>query len=424
MSASTYPSYKRPCGWVTPDDAPITSPILQGTESCDAVIIGAGYTGLAIAQHLTELRPEDDIRVLDAEQIGTGSPGRNSGFVLDNAFAAKSSAAAQTLYQQYSKTHQELAARAALPSQDKSPTHIFKGAATPRGIKSLDLLVKHLSDTKQPFEKLDAKKVRQITGTNYYKAGVMLPGSRLLNPYQLIRALAHQLPANVTLHAESPALSVEKHEKGWQITTPKGVLKAPKVYLANNAFAKNLGFGKGHSVTIYTYAGVTAPLNSDERAKITSAGQWGVLPAHRLGSTLRTTDDGRLLIRGMYGYEKEGGREVEQILQQSLSKRFPHISAAHQLEDCWGGTTSLTSNGAPLWGELKPGLYASIGCNGVGILKGWMLGRELAQLSCKQSTLDIPGLFGKPGWMPPEPFRQMGFLAVSEVEKRMAGDEK
>ena len=208
------------------------------------------------------------------------------------------------------------------------------------------------------------------------------------------------------------------------MTTPEGVLQAPKVFLANNAFAKNLGYGQGHSVTIYTYAAITEPLAPKERQQVMGEGQWGLLPAHRLGSTLRTTDDGRLLIRGMYGYEKEGGREVEQILQRSLQKRFPDLESAQSLARWWGGTTALTSNGAPLWGELKSGLYASIGCNGVGIIKGWMLGQELAQLACNQSTLDIHGLFGKPGWIPPEPLRQLGFLAVSELEKNMAGNEK
>jgi len=424
MSGSTYPSYNRKCGWITANDISLQCPAVEGNHSCDAVIIGAGYTGLAIAQRLAEMRPQDTIHVLDSDEIGRGSPGRNSGFVLNNAFAANSTSAAQTLYQQYHRTHLDLASLAKLPALEDAPAHIFKGAASERGLKSLDALVKHLHETNQPFERLDEEQVREITGSQYYKAGVMLPGSRLLNPYQLIRALASQLPNNINLHANTPALGIEKSGSKWQVSTPKGTLIAPKVYIANNAFSKNLGFGSGHSVTIYTYAAVTKPLSDRENARVTAKGQWGLLPAHRLGSTLRTTPDGRLLIRGMYGYENEGGEEVKQILQQSLSKRFPDFDGAQEIDDWWGGTTSLTSNGAPLWGELKPGLYASIGCNGVGILKGWMLGRELAQLSHQKQTLDIPGLFGKPGWMPPEPFRHAGFLAVSEIEKHMAGNEK
>ncbi len=424
MSNNTYPIYKRYCGWACTDDITINSARLKSLQACDAIIIGAGYTGLSIAQRLAELCPEDDIRVIDAEQIGMGSAGRNSGFLLENNFTAPTPVSAQRLYQLYHQAHKDIVYRARLPRLNDEPANIFKAAATERGVESLNKLAQHLKSSGQVFDWLQRDDLQRITGSDYYRSGLLLPENRLLNPYTLVRSLANQLPHNVTLHEHCPALSVEKHHNHWQITIPNGVLQAPKVYLANNAFAKHLGYGQGQCVTIYTYAGITQPLDEQERKSVMSLGQWGLLPAHRLGSTFRTTKDGRLLVRGMYGYEKEGDQSVETILLQSLKKRFPHIKSAQSLADWWGGTTALTSNGAPLWGELKPGLYASIGCNGVGIIKGWMLGQELAMLSQNKSTLNITELFGKPSWMPPEPFRQLGFLAVSEIEKNMAGPEK
>lgn len=419
----TYPKYERKCGWIVPGEDPVDSQKLKDQQSCDAVIVGAGYTGLAIARRLSELCPSIDIRVLEADKIGFGSPGRNSGFVLEHAFPGMSQNAAGVLYKQYCKTHEEISRLSSLSEIAEATSHVFKGAATPRGLKSLKGLAEHLEQSGQPYEMLSEKQVGDISGSSYYLGGIMLPGSRLVNPYVLIRELARNLPSNIRLHSDSPAVSIEQHGSRWQVNTREGGLTTPRVYLANNAFAKHLGYGKSRSVTIYTYAGVTAPLDKAELAWVTAKGQWGVLPANRLGSTLRTTDDGRLLIRSMYGYEQEGGDEVGEILQQSLARRFPDLTGARTLDHWWGGTTSLTTNGAPLWGELKRGLYASIGCNGVGILKGWMLGRELAQLSCGRPTLDVPGLFGKPGWMPPEPARRMGFLAVSGIEKLLAGRE-
>lgn len=420
MSMLTYPRYRRNCGWEVDESAPLNCSRLVNKNDCDSIIIGGGYTGLAIAKRLAELRPGDDIRVLDADTIGAGSSGRNSGFVLEHDFSKRSQTAASELYRHYRNTHDEMAAQVSLPDM---ASEVFKAAATPRGVDSLRKLANHLAASNQPFEILDANRVKEITGSDYYLSGVKLPGSRLLNPYTLVRALARTLPSNVQLHIESPALSIEYQGQRWKVNTPEGILVAPRVYLANNAFAKTLGVGTSYSVTIYTYAGFTAPLGEDELAQVTSLGQWGLLPANRLGSTLRTTDDGRLLIRSMYGYEHEGGDEVGRLLQRRLASRFPDLTGAQELEHWWGGTTSLTTNSAPLWGQLKPGLYASIGCNGVGILKGWMLGRELAQLSCGQTSLDIPGFFGKPGWMPPEPLRRLGFMAVSGLEKQRAGDE-
>ncbi len=422
MSFSPYPSYQRHCGWSRPDDMIKAAPALRGDQEYDAVVIGAGYTGLAIVQRLAQLHPEYRIALLEAEQIGAGSPGRNSGFVLETVLGGVHTAHFNEIHALYQRTHKELMKQAALPTNRSGQT-IFKAAATARGEKALQQLSKSLQTSKQPWQSMDAKQLQELTGSNYYRAGIRLSGNQLVNPVELVTAIARQLPDNVTLYEQSPAIELEQHQRSWTVCTPEGQLKAPQVFLANNAFIKGLGFGQSRSVTIYTYAGITAPLNDSEREQTSSKGQWGLLPAHRLGTTFRSTNDGRLMVRGMYDYETEGGNEVPDILQRSLSKRYPSLQGARQLEQWWGGTTSLTANGAPLWGQLKPGLFASVGCNGVGIVKGWLLGKTLAELAHGIATHNIPSLFGRPSWIPPEPFRKVGFLTVSAIEKKLAGNE-
>ncbi len=423
MSSSPYPTYLQRCGWATDSDAATSCKPLQGEQHCDAIVIGAGYTGLAIARRLAEQRPDYAIAVLEADYVGAGSPGRNSGFVLETVLSAPSKACAKKIYPLYQQAHQQLMQHSHLPTEVKQEA-VFKAAATSRGEKALKQLSYFMQATGQPWHTLDAARLKQITGSDYYRSGISLPGNRLVNPAQLVSGIARHLPNSITIYEKSPALGLEQHHSSWKVRTSAGVLRAPRVFLANNAFAKGLGFGQSRSVTIFTYAGITAPLSEEARINTSSQGQWGILPAHRLGTTFRSTEDGRLLVRGMYGYEQEGGAEVKDILQRSLSKRFPALGGAQQLEQWWGGTTSLTANGAPLWGELKPGLFSSVGCNGVGIVKGWLLGGALADLSLGQSTLDVPELFGRPSWMPPEPLRQLGFMAVSSLEKKLAGGEQ
>lgn len=424
MSNFTYPEYKRNCGWHHQNGTVINSTPIKDQESCDAIIIGAGYTGIAIAQQLAQLRPQDDIRIVDAERVGGGSSGRNSGFLLENVFKGANASTSNELYNHYKYFHSDIIKRANLSEANLLDSNILKGAATDRGVHSLEKLAKTLLESGQEFEWLNKSDISALTGSSYYHKGLLLPHNRLLNPFDLIRCLTKQLPSNIKLHDQSPVITLERHTGFWSVNTKNGTLKAPKIFLANNAFAKHLGFSKEYSVTIYTYAATTEQLTKQERESVLSNGQWGILPAHRLGSTFRSTDDGRLLVRGMYSYEEEAGSKVEHKLLQSLKKRFPDIQSAQSLSQCWGGTTSLTSNGAPLWGELEPGLFTSIGCNGVGIIKSWMLGSELAKLSNKQTTLNIQALFGKPQWMPSEPFRKMGFITLSQLEKRIAGAEK
>lgn len=423
MASSTYPSYLRACDWprtVIKTCAPVS---LQGEQTCDAVIIGAGFTGISIARRLYDLNPNLNICIVEAETVGVGSSGRNSGFVLEHALGSVAAEKAAQIHKLYQDAHQDMMQFSGLDSLQKE-SHIFKAAATARGEKSLKGLASFLQKSGQAFEYLDASDLQQITGSSYYRSGLNMPHNRLVNPVDLITSLALQLPEAVSLYENSPVLSLEKFSNFWKVQTPDGSLKAPKVFLANNAFVKELGFKKAQSITIFTYAGITPVLNDNERAQTSSMGQWGLLPAHRLGTTFRTTDDGRLLVRGMYGYEKEGDAKNEDILLKSLEKRFPDMESARQLEKWWGGTTSLTANGAPIWGEIKAGLFCSSGCNGVGIVKGWLLGAALADQSFDKNKIPVSKLFGTPTWMPPEPFRKLGFLVASTIEKQMAGEER
>ncbi|MEP3245237.1 MAG: FAD-binding oxidoreductase [Sneathiella sp.] len=423
MPSPSYPSYLRPCNWPTTTPPLHGRNMLAGNHDCDALVIGAGFTGIAIARKLSEINPLSRICLLDAESVGEGSSGRNSGFVLEHAFGSLNPEKTSRIYRLFQQAHSDLMGFAH-PSTPKTDDHIFKAAATRRGEKALIDLASYFRASGQPHKPMTASELKEITGSSYYLSGISIPGNRLANPVDLVLSAARNLPKNIILYENSPVLSLEKTSSGWKAQTKQGSLKAPKVFLGNNAFVKNLGFGQSRSITIFTYAGITPVLDTEERIKTSSSGQWGLLPAHRLGTTFRTTEDGRLLVRGMYGYEKESANKTEQTLSQSLRKRFPNLKSAQHLESWWGGTTSLTANSAPLWGELQAGLYCSSGCNGVGIVKGWLLGTALASQAYGQNSIDVPDLFGSPTWIPPEPFRKLGFLAASTYEKRLASDEK
>ena len=57
------------------------APPLAGDVTADVVILGAGYTGMWTALHLTDLDPGIDIVLLEQDIAGGGASGRNGGFV-------------------------------------------------------------------------------------------------------------------------------------------------------------------------------------------------------------------------------------------------------------------------------------------------------------------------------------------------------
>ncbi|SDN24657.1 NAD(P)/FAD-dependent oxidoreductase [Vreelandella arcis] len=428
MPHTTHPSHQRPCGWNAWLTERQPSPALRGQSEADVVIIGAGYTGFAAASAWQQARPEDRIKILEADQVGEGSPGRNSGFMLEIALAndarpeeLERMEKLNALSRQTMALLRERVERLGIDCQlERSGT--YRAARSTIGQRALSQYEAFLKAAGLSYQTLNGNQLAERIGTRYYTQGIYSPDCYLVQPAALIVGLADSLEAGIELHEHSPATQIVPDGKKWRVTTPEGEVTAGQVILANNAFSRALGADSSRLAAIYTYAAITEPLPEPERQRI-AATTWGLLPAHRLGCTLRTTADGRLMIRSRYSYEREtDNARIEAELKASLEARYPELTPV-RFDKVWGGTTGLTHNGAPLWGGIQPGLYVSAGCNGGGIVKGTFLGDALARHALGQPVEDIASLFGKASWMPPDPVRRLGFYLTSEMERRKAKNE-
>ena len=83
MADEHYPAYERPSGWNALLPKRLPKSALTTSESCELAIVGAGYTGLAAARRWATLAGEDRVMVLESSEVGEGSPGRNSGFLIE-----------------------------------------------------------------------------------------------------------------------------------------------------------------------------------------------------------------------------------------------------------------------------------------------------------------------------------------------------
>ena len=423
MNKLSYPLYQHRSGWnaLLP---PRTNTQLLSTElNVDVAVIGAGYTGIAAAKRWQELAPDDAIAIIDASVVGEGTPGRNSGFLLEIALAND---ARPEHMQRMMKCNALIGAtlEKIVAAVDKSDidcalrrTGAYRAAAGRLGRKALEQYRSFLHGAGLPYERLDRAALLQRLGTGFYQEGLYSPHCYLAQPAALIRALAQQLPPSIRLYENTPATALTRTGNRWLIETPDGAISARKVVLANNGFSKMLGVGKSQLVTIYTYAAITPVLEQGMLESLGSEKNWGLLPTHRLGSTLRRTEDGRMMIRSRYGYETETSNGlVAKELMRGLQQRFPQLNAS-EFEHVWGGAIGFTFNGGPIWGEVKPGLFVSAGCNGGGVVKGTLFGELLADLANRRKVADVAGLFGRASWMPPEPFRALGFQLISALEK-------
>lgn len=429
MKTPAFPTYPDACGWsaLLPPRAPI--PAAVGRITAKYAVVGAGYTGLAAARRLAELDPTAEIVVLEATTVSEGSSARNSGFASPSDIPAGVS---ETDLQQAAELNRFNAEGfqwlAALMDRhgitcDLHVSGRIKGAATEAGarvVRDLHATVRQLG---LPHALLDAAQMEQRIGTRYYRCGLYTEAGYLLQPAALIRGLADTLPDNVRLHENSPVLSLSWSGK-WQLRTPDAAVTADTVVIAANASIKHFGWLRDRLVTIYTYAGITQTMAVGDAARLGAMPRWGLLPAHRLGTTVRRVGADRLMVRSLYAYERGLPDErVRAALTSCFHRRYPALAHVG-LEHVWGGTTALTMNGAPCWGRLDDGLYAFAGCNGSGIVKGTVLGKRLAELIAGTADgRDVRAAYGAANWVVPDPLRWAGFKVVSAIERWKAGQE-
>lgn len=423
-------SYRSASGWNALLSPRAAARGLSGDVDCDLVVVGAGYTGLAAARRWSQRRPDDRVLVLDALTLGEGNPGRNSGFLLEVSLAEDAEASAIARMRSANALIREAMAEIAALVQASgmdcalARRGTYRAAVGPVGRAALARYRAFLDGAGLPYAMLDREALAARIGTEFYEEGLYSPDCYLAQPAALIRALAATLPTNVTLAEDSPVTRLVRDGDAWQVSAGGHRLRTPRVILANNAFAKRIAPAASRVVAMYTYAALTEPLPAAELARLGSDQEWGLLPAHRLGSTLRLTADGRLLVRSGHGYEAEASpARVEAELRERLARRFPQISLP-PFVGTWGGATGYTLGGGPLWGRLDEGLWVSAGCNGGGVVKGTLFGAALAELATGGKPPDVPDLFGAARWLPPEPFRHLGYLVAERWQARQGAMER
>ncbi|MEX5342595.1 NAD(P)/FAD-dependent oxidoreductase [Pseudomonas sp. I2] len=425
------------CGWFDLSPRRQPRPAHRGRSEARWVVLGAGFTGLAAARQLALRHPGDQVILVEAQQVGFGASGRNSGFAIDlphDIGAAdyigdlptarmnlKLNLRAQTILRQLIAEH-------GIDCQLR-PDGKYQAAVEDKGLAVLDAYRSGLDKLGQPYEMIDARDLPAHLGTAFYRKALYTPGTQLLQPASLVKGLADSLPGNVTLYENTP---ISHLEQGRRITLrhPDGEIVADQLLLTNNAFASHFGFLPGRLLPIFTYASMTRPLSEEEQARLGGKPTWGIIPADPFGSTLRRTPDQRLLVRNSFSFNADG-RAQQRYLdragrqhRESFERRFPMLSGM-PFEYTWGGSMCLSRNHLSFFGSLTPNIHGALCCNGLGITRGTATGTLLADWLAGERDELIDFLLGGagPNRNPPEPFLSLGVNMNLFWGQRRAGLE-
>ena len=430
MSKLTYPKYANTCGWNTMLPPRTPRAPLGEDITVDYAVVGAGYTGVAAARRLQELDPQARIALIEATTVGEGSSARNSGFTTPDVLPRTASMEMADKARNQSRLFTEAfdwllgIIRDNDIACDMQKVGSIRAAATEEGEATLRKVAEVARANNLQHTILDRAGIRERIGADYYRYGLHMHDTWLLQPAALIRGLADALPATVTLYEQSPVREMRRESPGWRLATEGGSIRCRTVVLANNGFIPRLGYLKSRMATIFTYAAVTEAVKENDIGHLGQSPAWGLLPSHRLGTTLRRIGRDRLMVRSLCAHDHEIVQATaERQLRDRFHRRWPELRHV-DFEFIWGGATAFTMNGAPWWGKLEEGLYASGGCNGSGLAKGTMLGRRLAELIRGVGNAgEVETIMGEASWIAPEPFRSIGFRVISALESRKAGLE-
>ena len=404
---------------------------VRGTIRVPWAVVGAGLTGLSAARQLATHLPEQPIALIEAERIGFGTSGRNAGFVLDLLFRLNGNSFDDTALERRHMrlctgglgTLKKLVQENQIDCQwhEWGKLHVSAGAVGDAALKGQQRGNDALC---VPYETLDRDEIEAITGSRFYRWGVKTQGTALVNPSAMCRGLGRTLPANVTVYEESPVHRLEKGTPA-RLLTEEGEVVADQVILCTNVFSPTLGVAKADMVAVVAYASLTRRMSDAECEQIGGDSRgFGLLPGAWGGSTVRRTQDGRILMRNTAGYGPGATADPAKLAQvranhyESIAKRWPGLRGV-EIEHTWGGVLGITRNHGHVFGSIGSGLWASIACNGASVARGTMAGALLADhiVGNTSDLLTDQMSLPRPSWLPPEPIR--GLIGRHRIRRHL-----
>lgn len=230
----------------------------------DAAVIGAGIIGAAVAAELCRQHP--DWHVVVVEKCDTPAfhqTGRNSGVIHSGVYYTPNSLKARLCREGLEQTYAYCAANG-IAVEQRGKLLVATDAAE---LARLDALEERAVQNHVAAERLDKAALHAIEPNIAGLGALRIPSTGIVDYVGLTRALLAEVEAaDGTLFFRTPVTALGSCRDGWQMTTPRGTIRAARVVSCGGLQSDRLARMAG--------------LHSDMRI-LPFRGEYFTLPPHR-----------------------------------------------------------------------------------------------------------------------------------------------
>ena len=417
---------------------PATEP-LRGEQSTEVAIVGGGYTGLWTALRIKEQAPDTRVTILEADFCGSGASGRNGGQVhtwfaeIDQLASVVGMEEARRLCTDTAEAIDELEAlqNAGTIDMGLRLDGWFWTASSIAQEGAWEQAFRTNSDLGEDrFRRVDGREILDRTGSSVSYTGIIEARAGTVQPARLatgLRALA--LARGIAICEQSPVQAIHPGNP-CRLQTADGVLTAPKVVLAANAWLAGIPELRQYLYVVSSQVIATAPVPElldrigwTDGASICDA-QSHVLYYQRTpeGRVIFGRGSGEIAYADHFGasFNRSPDRGIDN--RRELNRVYPALRGVG-IDHDWSGPIDCTAEHVPVFDHLRdhPNIFYGMGFNGTGIAQTPVAGRILASLVLgRQDRWSQSGLVGlaRRTKLPPEPVRYLGARLVRKAIRR------
>ncbi|WOJ91918.1 FAD-binding oxidoreductase [Congregibacter variabilis] len=391
-------------------------PRLEDELSCDAVVVGGGFSGVNTALELAERGL--DVILVEGNRISWGATGRNGGQIIggighdpERFIKRIGESGVRSIYQMGIEARdiiRERVERYSIACDLKwgycdvalKPRHMKQFAQWRDFEKSIG--------NPHSYTLLDRDELREFVDSDRYLGGLHNNSNGHIQPLNLCIGEARALESHGGRIFEQSRVTGLEHGERPRVITEHGSVTAKQVVLAGNAYLGGL-VPKLASRILPSCSSViaTEPLDPTLAASLIP-GDVAVCDPRTALDYFRLSADKRMLFGGLSNYTGLEPKNLEEVMRRKMAAVFPQLANV-RIDHAWSGWIGIGLNRMPQLGQLASNVTYIQAYSGHGVAPTHMMAKitadkltgapERFDVMAKINHLPFPGgkLLRRPG---------------------------